>query len=36
VVLGPGQGVDVDEAGPLVVKRWPQARVTALLARLGQ
>jgi hypothetical protein len=36
VVLGPGQGVDVDEAGPLVVKRWPQPRVTALLARLGQ
>jgi ferric-dicitrate binding protein FerR (iron transport regulator) len=37
VVLGPGEGVDVDQgAGPLVVKRWPQPRVAALLARLGQ
>jgi hypothetical protein len=37
VVLGPGQGVDVDQGtGPLVVKRWPQPRVAALLARLGQ
>jgi len=37
VVLGPGQGVDVDPGtGPLIVKRWPQPRVTALLARLGQ
>jgi ferric-dicitrate binding protein FerR (iron transport regulator) len=38
VVLGPGQGVDVDAGttGPLVVKTWPQARVAALLARLGQ
>nr|WP_244567989.1 FecR family protein [Bradyrhizobium erythrophlei] len=37
VVLGPGQGVDVDPgAGPLIVKRWPQPRVDALLARLGQ
>jgi ferric-dicitrate binding protein FerR (iron transport regulator) len=37
VVLGPGQGVDVDPgADPLVVKRWPQPRVDALLARLGQ
>jgi hypothetical protein len=37
VVLGPGEGVDV-EAGsvPLTVKRWPEARVAALLARLGQ
>ena len=37
VLLGPGEGVDV-EAGtaPLTVKRWPQARVSALLARLGQ
>jgi ferric-dicitrate binding protein FerR (iron transport regulator) len=36
-VLGPGEGVDV-EAGtaPLTVKRWPQPRVAALLARLGQ
>jgi ferric-dicitrate binding protein FerR (iron transport regulator) len=38
VVLGPGQGVDVDTGAtdPLVVKTWPQARVVALLARLGQ
>ena len=37
VVLGPGEGVDVDR-GPdaLVVKRWQQPRVDALLARLGQ
>ena len=38
VVLGPGQGVDIDAGttDPLIVKTWPQARVTALLARLGQ
>ena len=37
VTLGPGQGVDVDPGTtPLVVKRWPEARVAALLARLGQ
>src|SRR5205085_8225101 len=37
VVLGPGQGVDVDQGtAPLVVKRWQPARVAALLARLGQ
>lgn len=37
VVLGPGQGVDVDPGtDPLVIKRWPQPRVDALLARLGQ
>jgi hypothetical protein len=37
VVLGPGEGVDVDRGtDPLVVKRWPQPRVDALLARLGQ
>lgn len=37
VVLGPGEGVDVDPGTvPLVVKRWPQPRVDALLARLGQ
>ena len=36
VVLGPGQGVDVEPGtDPLIVKRWPEARVTALLARLG-
>jgi hypothetical protein len=28
--------VDVEETGPLTVKRWPPARVSALLARLGQ
>ena len=37
VVLGPGEGVDVEAGtGPLIVKRWPEARVAALLARLGQ
>jgi len=36
VTLGAGEGVDVVEAGPLTVKRWPLARVSALLARLGQ
>src|SRR5690242_1102116 len=36
VVLGPGEGVDVDPAGPLIVKRWPPERVAALMARLGQ
>ena len=37
VVLGPGDGVDVEPGtDPLVVKRWPQPRVDALLARLGQ
>jgi hypothetical protein len=36
VTLGPGEGVDVEGAGPLTVKRWPPARVAALLARLGQ
>ena len=38
VLLGPGEGVDVDRGStePLVVKRWPQPRVDALLARLGQ
>lgn len=34
VVLGPGEGVDVEAAGPLVVKRWAPARVAALMARL--
>lgn len=36
VVLGPGEGVDVEPAGDLIVKRWPPARVSALMARLGQ
>lgn len=37
VTLGVGQGVDVKAgSAPLVVKRWPARRVSALLARLGQ
>jgi hypothetical protein len=37
VTLGPGEGVDVETTrGPLTVKRWPKARVAALMARLGQ
>jgi ferric-dicitrate binding protein FerR (iron transport regulator) len=36
VVLGAGDGVDVEPSGGLIVKRWPPARVTALMARLGQ
>jgi hypothetical protein len=37
VVLGAGEGVDVEAGtGPLTVKRWPAARVSALLARFGQ
>ena len=37
VLLGPGQGVDVDAGtGPLTVKRWPAKRAAALLARVGQ
>lgn len=37
VVLGPGEGVDVDaSATPLEVRRWPQPRVAALMARLGR
>lgn len=37
VDLGPGDGVDVEpSSGQLVVKRWPPARVAALMARLGQ
>jgi FecR protein len=36
VVLGPGEGVDVDASGPLTVKRWAPPRVAALMARLGQ
>jgi ferric-dicitrate binding protein FerR (iron transport regulator) len=34
VVLGPGEGVDVEATGPLTVKRWAPARVAALIARL--
>src|SRR4051794_21610985 len=36
VTLGPGEGVDVEATGPLTIKRWPAARVSALMARLGQ
>ncbi len=36
VVLGAGDGVDVEPSGELIVKRWPPARVTALMTRLGQ
>lgn len=36
VLLGPGEGVDVEGTGPLTVRRWPAARVSALLARFGQ
>jgi ferric-dicitrate binding protein FerR (iron transport regulator) len=36
VVLGPGEGVDVEASGPLTVKQWAPARVAALMARLGQ
>jgi hypothetical protein len=36
VTLGGGDGVDVEETGPLTVKRWPAPRVSALMARLGQ
>ncbi|PDT18045.1 hypothetical protein CO670_04415 [Rhizobium sp. J15] len=37
VVLSPGEGVDVSGGTePLVVRRWPAERASALLARLGQ
>lgn len=37
VVLGPGEGVDIEPGtGALEVKRWGQPRVDALLARLQQ
>ena len=37
VVLGPGEGIDVEaDSKRLKVKRWPAKRVAALLARLGQ
>jgi ferric-dicitrate binding protein FerR (iron transport regulator) len=36
VVLGQGEGVDVEGSGALIVKHWPAARVAALLARLRQ
>lgn len=37
VFLGPGEGVEVDKGvGSLTVRRWPAARVSALLARFGR
>jgi len=37
VNLGPGEGVDVDQgSAPLVVRRWPAPRASALLARFGR
>lgn len=36
VILKPGDGVDVEPTGTLIVKRWPPARVAALMARLGR
>jgi len=37
VTLGPGEGVDVEPGtGPLVVRRWPAPRASALLARFGR
>lgn len=37
VVLGPGEGVDVDAGTtPLEVRHWPAPRVAALMARLGR
>ena len=36
-VLGAGEGVDVSAGtGPIVVKRWAQKRIDALMARFGQ
>ncbi|GLR89881.1 FecR domain-containing protein [Bradyrhizobium iriomotense] len=36
VLLGPGEGVDVEATGMAEVKRWGQPRIDALMARLGQ
>jgi hypothetical protein len=36
VTLRSGEGVDVEPGAPLTVKRWAPARVSALMARLGQ
>ena len=36
VLLGAGEGVDVEATGPLTVKTWGQPRVDALMRRLGQ
>jgi hypothetical protein len=36
-VLRAGEGIDVAAGtGPIVVKRWAQARIDALMARFGQ
>jgi FecR protein len=36
-VLGPGEGVDVSAGtGPIMVKRWAQTRIDALMARFGR
>lgn len=36
VMLGAGEGVDVIQDGPLVVKQWGAARVEALMSRFGR
>jgi hypothetical protein len=37
VNVSPGEGVDVEPGtAPLVVRRWPAARASALLARFGR
>jgi hypothetical protein len=36
VTLGPGEGVDVDPAQPLEVRRWPSERALGFLARFGR
>ncbi|MCP3056088.1 FecR domain-containing protein [Aurantimonas marianensis] len=36
VTLGPGDGVDVKPGEPLIVKRWPQERVSRLFARFAR
>jgi hypothetical protein len=36
VTLRAGDGVDVEAAGPLVVRRWAPQRAAALLARFGR
>ncbi|MCP3477421.1 FecR domain-containing protein [Bradyrhizobium sp. CCGUVB1N3] len=36
VLLGPGEGVDVETTSMAEVKRWGQPRIDALMARLGQ
>jgi len=36
VVLTPGLGVDVEPGTPLETRRWPAARVDALLSRFGR